>query len=157
MIYLGIDPGKSGAIARIDSCGVISVEPTPIENGEYNMHAMKFILHEATLLSTHAIYCIIERAQAMPKQGVVSMFEFGKGYGIWLALLASENIPFQVVHSRVWTKELLAGAPGEGKDRNIAAAKALFPTWQPKLKKELLHCDALLLAEYARRKWKGVK
>ena len=150
MVYLGIDVGKSGAVARIDEAGVIRVEPTPVRDGEYDIGAMELILMDYK--HGGPSFCMIERAQAMPGQGVVSMFEFGKGYGLWLALLSTLNIPYQIVHSRVWTKELLAGMPGEGKERNVTAAQRLFPSWKPKLKKELAYCDAILLAEYARRK-----
>jgi crossover junction endodeoxyribonuclease RuvC len=155
MIFIGIDVGKAGALARLTADRTLCVEPTPVKDKEYDIHAMYTMLHSCAALDQ--TFCVIERAQAMPGQGVVSMFEFGKGYGLWLALLSALNIPYQVVHSRVWTKELLAGSPGEGKDRNIAAAKALFPSWEPKLKKDLEHCDAILLAEYARRKWGGKK
>lgn len=154
MIYLGVDVGKSGAVAKLKNNELRHIQEVPVKDGEYDIHAMIYLLH-LCMDEGNAVFCMIERAQAMPGQGVVSMFEFGKGYGIWLALLSAVNIPYQVVHSRVWTKELLAGSPGEGKERNIAAARALFPTWNPKLKKDLTQCDALLLAEYARRKWKG--
>ena len=153
MVYIGIDVGKRGAIAVIHGKNGLSVYPTPVDgNGDYDIRAICGLLVGIVVAGTSDTFCVIERAQAMPGQGVVSMFEFGKGFGIWLALLTSFNIPFQIVHSRVWTKELLAGIPGEKKERNIAAAKNLFPEWSPRLKKELDYCDAMLLAEYARRK-----
>jgi hypothetical protein len=67
-----------------------------------------------------------------------------------MALTISE-IPFQVIHSRTWTKLMLLGASGEGKERAVSVAQHLFPQWQPKLKKELEYCDSILLAEYGRR------
>lgn len=154
MVFLGIDVGKAGGLARLTKDGVMNVTPVPVDDKEYDIHAM-YALLRSCVDKLEPTFCIIERAQAMPGQGVVSMFEFGKGYGLWLALLSALDIPYQVVHSRVWTKEMLAGSPGEGKERNVAAAKALFPSWQPKLKKDLEVCDAILLAEYARRKYRG--
>jgi hypothetical protein len=154
MIYLGIDAGKMGAVAKLTVDGVLTVTPTPIKAKEYDIHGMYELLQSCTS-KIEPSFCVIERAQSMPGQGVTSCFTFGFGYGLWLALLSALNIPYQVVHSRVWTKELLAGSPGEGKERNVAAAKALFPSWQPKLKKDLEVCDAILLAEYARRKYRG--
>lgn len=148
MTFVGIDPGKSGALAKIVH-DEMYVYPTPVKNGEYDIPGMTMLL--VGCMSERITFCVIERAQAMPGQGVVSMFEFGKGYGIWLALLSALVIPYQVVHSRVWTKQLLAGSPGEGKDRNVNAAKHLFPSWVPRFKKEEAYCDAILLAEYARR------
>lgn len=155
MNYLGIDVGKSGAVARIGYDGKLFVAPTPVRDGEYDIAAMAELVSRGIPMAgvtLMPVFAVIERAQAMPGQGVVSMFEFGKGYGLWLALLVASGVPYQIVHSRVWTKDMLRGAPGEGKERNISAAQRLFPSWKPKLKKELLYCDAILLAEYARRR-----
>lgn len=151
MVFIGIDPGKQGAIAKIEE-GCLLATPVPLSSGEYDVPGM---LDLFCGINNKEAFCVIERAQAMPGQGVVSMFEFGKGYGLWLGVLYASLIPFEVVHSRVWTKEMLAGAPGEGKNRGITVAKRLFPLWQPVFKKDLVVADAILLAEYARRRWKG--
>jgi hypothetical protein len=148
MIYLGIDPGKAGAVARIVN-DTLTVEPVPLIGREYDIGLMSHILRRC--ISADTCFAVIERAQAMPKQGVVGMFEFGKGFGIWLGILTSHSIPYEIVHSRVWTRELLKGLPGKGKERGVAAAKHLFPEWNPSLKKEWQYADAILLAEYARR------
>ena len=144
---MGIDPGKQGSVAVIGK--EVIVFPTPIIEKEYDIEGMKNILLQYS--PDVETFCILERAQAMPKQGVVSMFEFGKGYGMWLALLTSLGFKFQIVHSRTWTKKLLEGAPGEGKERNYHVARRLFPKWNPKLKKEYQYSDSILLAEYGRR------
>jgi hypothetical protein len=136
----------------------MNVWATPVTaDKEYDIKAMEvfFTLIPRDNEQNRLAYCILERAQAMPKQGVVSMFEFGRGYGIWQGILSCYEIPYAIVHSRVWTKQMLMGAPGEGKDKNYSAARKLFPQWQPKLKKEWTYSDSILLAEYARRTWKG--
>lgn len=153
MIYIGIDPGKQGAVACINPDGSLVVDHTPVIDKEYDIHKMGMLLIKSKALSTQ-VFVVIERAQAMPKQGVVSMFEFGKGYGIWLALLTTFAFPYQIIHSRVWTKEMLAGSPEIGKIRGIEVARRLFPTWNPALKKDLFCADAILLAEFARRLYK---
>ena len=146
MKYIGIDPGKSGSVTVIEGES-LRVTATPVIGKEYNVRQM-FTLLDAEKNNAVAI---LERAQAMPRQGVVSMFEFGRGYGIWIGLLSALNLPFRIVHSRVWTRMLLMGAPGEGKERAFFVARNLFPQWNPKLKKEYQFCDSILLAEYGRR------
>jgi len=152
MIFVGIDPGKQGSIAYLVNSS-IKVIATPIVEKEYDIVAMKNILLDIN--KNDEVFCVLERAQPMPKQGVVSMFSFGKGYGIWLALLVSLGLKFQIVHSRTWTRKMLEGSPGVGKERAFNVARNLFPSWQPKFKKEYQYADAILLAEYARRIYKN--
>jgi crossover junction endodeoxyribonuclease RuvC len=150
MIFIGIDPGKAGSISII-SGDALDVIPVPIVNDDYDMKEMYRLLMSYSLDS----FAIIERAQAMPGQGTVSMFTFGKGYGLWLMALTVSKIPFQIIHPRVWTKVMLLGASGEGKERAISVAQHLFPRWNPQKKKELQYCDSILLAEYGRRLKRG--
>lgn len=144
--FIGIDPGKLGSVSVL-SRGTLYVFPTPLLGDEYDASGM------VDLLGTYKdqAFCLLERAQAMPGQGVVSMFTFGKGYGMWLMALAALKIPYQIVHARTWTKVMLEGAPGEGKERSYVMARRLFPSWDPKKKKEHEYSDSMLLAEYGRR------
>ncbi|RLA38967.1 MAG: hypothetical protein DRR06_19895 [Gammaproteobacteria bacterium] len=155
-MYLGCDPGKKGSLAVIDQERfIIHHDPTPmlkLKKPDYDIVEMKL------LLQTYQEYgvidlCILEKAQAMPRQGVTSMFSIGKGYGIWLGLLTSLGIPFIEVHPRVWTRKLFIGVGGEGKDRNYNAARRLYPEWHPGYKYEREYADSLLLAEYGRLLW----
>lgn len=149
LTFVGIDPGKHGAVAFIDSKGkLLEVLPAPLIGKEYDIGHMHTMLDA---YNSYEVFVVIERAQTMPKQGVVSCFSFGEGFGIWKGILTSLRMPYQIVHARVWAKEMLKGAPGEGKERGIHMAKRLFPNWRPKLKKELQYADSLLLAEFARR------
>jgi len=154
MIHLGIDPGKAGSVAfikqKVGGKTELTVIPTPVVRQEYDIGDMAAILkiYEPT-------FGVIERAQTMPGQGSVSGGTFMKGYGIWLGILGALGIPYQIVHSRVWTRVMLAGAPGEGKERAYNVARNLFPEWQPKLKKEYQYADSILLAEYSRRIYQG--
>jgi crossover junction endodeoxyribonuclease RuvC len=146
--YIGIDPGKMGSVTILDHEGkLLALCPTPVVEKEYAMRQMNDIL----VGFKQDAFAIIERAQAMPGQGVVSMFNFGKGYGLWLMALEISNIPYQIVHARTWTRVMLDGAPGEGKERALHVARKLFPTWEPKKKLEYQYADSILLAEYGRR------
>lgn len=160
MQIIGIDPGKSGAVVSInlDTHAVCSKQITPMikvgkSRQEYDIAEMSNILRT---LSESGAKVFIERQQARPGQGVSSMFTTGVGYGIWLGICGGLQLPIEVVSPRSWTKELLRGVPGEGKGRNILAAKRLFPDQDLRKsdRARVPHdgiCDALLIAEYGWR------
>jgi len=161
MNIIGIDPGKSGAVAIIDreSHSVTLKAITPmIKVGksklEYDLQGMREILLQGSKGVQAKVF--IERQQARPGQGVSSMFTTGKGYGIWLGICAGLQIPIEVVSPISWTKEVLRGVPGEGKGRNILGAKRLFPSEDLRKsdRARTPHdgiCDAMLIAEYGWR------
>jgi crossover junction endodeoxyribonuclease RuvC len=161
MRIIGIDPGKSGAVAVIDqqSHSVIFKQIVPtIKVGkskqEYDLQGMREILLSNSDDTDAKVF--IERQQARPGQGVSSMFTTGKGYGMWLGLCAGLQIPIEVVSPLSWTKEVLRGVPGEGKGRNILGAKRLFPSvdLRKSERSRVPHdgiCDAILIAEYGWR------
>lgn len=153
-MFVGIDPGKNGAIATV-KCGMWDCVNVPLIGKDYDMFSMLGLLRPLIRVAEEVndeVVVILERAQAMPGQGVCSMFEFGRGYGLWQMALAALSLKTTTVHPRVWTKVMLLGAHGEGKERNINTAKNLFPGWMPKSKAQAIQqCDALLLAEYGRR------
>ena len=159
MIFIGIDPGKSGAVAVLDGDTERfgrSVFPTPTDGKEYNEAAMLALLEEYDM----AKLCAIEKTQAMPGQGSTSMHSIGYGAGLWHMALTACRIPFQVVSPRVWQKVMHAGIGGDDlKAKSIIAAKRLFPlvslkrTERSKIDDHNM-AEALLLAEYARRVYK---
>ena len=89
----------------------------------------------------------------MPGQGVTSCFSFGQNFGFILGLLRALVIPFELVRPQKWKKEFSCTSD---KNTSIEVAKRLFPGVDlrrtPKCQKP--HdgiCEALLMAEYARR------
>ena len=65
---------------------------------------------------------MLESQQAMPRQGVSSTFSTGQGFGMWRGILAALRLPYEIVTPATWTRGMLKGAPGEGKERAIAVA-----------------------------------
>jgi len=90
----------------------------------------------------------LEEAQAMPGQGVRSMFTCGVGFGVWLALLAALALPHTRVRPAIWKKAL-----GLGKDKEAARLRAmqLFPTADLRRKRDHGRAEALLLAYWGRQ------
>jgi hypothetical protein len=160
MIYLGIDPGLDGAIAAIGDgepgCDrVAGVIDTPTAHDgkrrRYVVNEMRTaILKLCQGGQIGRFKAAVERVHSMPKQGVVSSFTFGEGFGLWQGLLAGLSIPFDLVEPQRWKKALLDGAGKEKGASRIRAAQ-LFPGVDLRLVKHHGRGDALLIAEYRRR------
>jgi len=158
--FLGIDPGISGAVALLGSDGSVRFWNTPsIKTGgkrDYDGMHMQEILLEAISyveepLGLH-LHAYIERAQAMPKQGTTSMFNYGKGYGLWLGLLIGIGIPHTLVSPRRWKMAMMADM-AKDKGASLLRAKQLFPQCasQLQLVKDHDKAEALLIAAYGQQ------
>lgn len=110
-------------------------------------------------LSNEQVLWVVEAAQAMPKNGAVSMFNYGCGYGRILGVLEALKIPYQLVRSSKWSKPMLAGIESnvEGKERNVRAARNLNPEFvqaiTKRTKPDMGLIDAYLIAEWGRREF----
>lgn len=145
MTYIGIDPGKSGALAVIYEDGKAYVYP--FEEETY--------IEIAQNASSAACIACVEKVGAMPGQGVTSMFTFGKNAGFIEGVLQSLGIPYQLIPPQTWKKEFQLNA---SKQKSIDVCKKLFPVVSllptEKCRKENDGmAEALLMAEYARRKF----
>jgi hypothetical protein len=136
--YVGIDPGKTGAIAILHLDEVCFIEPQDLER-------------DPSLIDFIEVFVAIEKAQAMPKQGVVSMFHYGVSYGTMIGILKALRKPYQEISPRTWKKEF---SLTNDKKESVVMAVKLFPgaAGHLKFKKDHGKAEALLLAEYARRK-----
>ncbi len=152
MIIIGIDPGKTGAIACFTPYQIATCIPMPDPQG------IAACLVNFRGLTAHAF---LEKAQARPGQGVSSMFNYGTGYGTILGILAALEIPHTLVTPQSWMKVMHAGtAIGKTKDRSIEAAKRLFPgvslrATAKSLKDNHGMAEALLIAAYGQRVLSG--
>lgn len=153
---LGIDPGLTGAIAAITSAGNIELHDCPIlsigKKHNCNPAAMAAILR-GYQNSSEGLLVGIEKVHSMPGQGVASTFCFGEGYGVWLGILAALNICHELITPQAWKKSMMDGQVKD-KDASRLVALRLFPEVgeQLKLKRHHGRADALLIAEYLRRK-----
>ena len=150
MVYIGIDPGKSGAMAFMGNPDRGEIVVYPFNERDY----------ADTLMASsvgHDCCAVVERVTAMPKQGVTSMFNFGVNFGFIQGLLTAYGIPFELVSPAKWKREF--GVTSD-KNTSIAVAQRLFPgvsllrTERCKKPDDGI-AEALLMAEYARRKLGG--
>jgi crossover junction endodeoxyribonuclease RuvC len=166
MLYIGIDPGISGAIAALDldskSASFFDTPTVQIKSGkktknQQDVYAMVSILR--ALVEGKDVMVVIEKVNAMPGMGkdgerqtigATSAFNFGMGYGQWLGILAALGIPHQTVHPKTW-KNFMMQDMGKEKDASRVKAMQLFP-WSAKdlaRKKDHGRADALLMAAWA--------
>ncbi len=144
--YIGIDPGKHGGIAVLDSDGtVLDVAKMPETPQDLLGFLSKY---------KDCSICTLERVGGMPGNGGSAMFNFGKGYGHLQMALISLEIPTEDVTPNKWEKTYQLGSSGkfsktEWKNKLKAKAQQLFPSLGKKI--TLATCDALLIAEYGRR------
>ena len=144
--YIGIDPGKKGAIAIINSNSeCILLFDCPLIGKDIDDQAIKSELEGFK----DNCFALIEKAQAMPGQGVTSMFNYGEGYGLYKGIFTGLGIPFQEIRPAKWKKEF---SLSKDKALSIQTAKQLYPKQSGELlKTKDGRAEALLLAEYARR------
>ena len=69
-------------------------------------------------------HVFIEKQQPMPRQGLVSTFATGMGYGVYLGLLVSGGVKYTEVQPRIWKKDLGCTAD---KDQSRMRASELMP------------------------------
>lgn len=160
MLIAAIDCGLGGALALLFHSGDAASESyhvmdTPtlaltVQRGikrDYDIQGMYRLLDG--LSNAHVF---IEEAQAMPGQGVRSMFTTGYGFGLWLGLLSALQLPYTRVRPNVWKKAL-----GLSSDKEAARLRAQqwFPKADLRHKKDHGKAEALLLAWYGRQQMEG--
>ena len=136
-IFVGIDPGIFGGIAFLKTDSPVSAIPFK-----------KFNINNLILLRPFIVSCYIEGVNAMPGQGVVSTFKFGKNFGWWHGVLQSLDINYTVVYPLKWQNYLNCRSGG---DKRVTKQKA--QELYPGLKVTHAIADALLIATYAKRKY----
>jgi crossover junction endodeoxyribonuclease RuvC len=155
-MILGIDPGVVGAYAILNNAGIVCVDDLPslrlarsarpkVTRPELNLYALRQVL-----LSYPVKVAVIEQVNAMPKQGVTSMFRFGEALGGLCGLMIGLQIPLFKVRPQEWQRYFRIGA---GPDAARQHALQLYPSIAQRLvrKKDVHRADALLIATWGWR------
>ncbi len=154
---VGIDPGITGAVAAIDDLGdFICVHDAPtlvVKKGKgkrtvYQEAEMAKIF--AGLMSCYDVRIVgLENVHSMPGQGTTGVFSLGTGFGLWLGILAALKLPYERIEPAKWKRVMGVTADKAG---SIVLAQRLFPTAPLTLVKHHGRGEAILLAEYLRRR-----
>ena len=153
MIIIGIDPGLSGGIAVLNNNKVIELFDMPVmADGKKNKKQLnsallaKLIKESTSNASESAV--IVEQVNAMPGQGVTSMFNFGQTFGAIKGICATLELPIFFVRPSKWKKhfELI----NSSKDASRTKAIEMYPHLAEKLskKKDVNKSDAILIARF---------
>lgn len=157
-VYLGIDPGLSGALAfYAPRRNRLDVYDMPTETYHRNGKVKRRVdaVELGRIIGGHAatdnIYACVELVGAMPGQGVTSMFTFGRGVGVVDGVLgALEITPIVYVPPRTWMSAV--GLPPKAdKSLHRKFAQKAFPGAAHLFGrvKDDGRADAALIAKYA--------
>jgi Holliday junction resolvasome RuvABC endonuclease subunit len=146
-LYLGIDPGFSGAWGMIDHNGKYQSCGDMLNNGK---HILSRYVHAeiSQAVDRQDIQGVIESVHSMPGQGVSSSFKFGIAFGMAIAIMERINCPWMLVTPQKWKKEMGLTAD---KNESLDMARQLWPTAPLARKMDNGRAEALLMAEWLRR------
>ena len=99
MKIIGIDPGLSGAIAILENYKVLNIFDMPVmSEGKKNKRqlnsALLVNLLKQNIASDEDVAIVVEQVNAMPGQGVTSMFNFGQTFGAIKGICAALEFDF---------------------------------------------------------------
>ena len=153
MIIIGIDPGISGAISIVENKKILEVYDTPTmidgkkNKRQINSAQVTNIIKER-LNSGKKVVVVVEHVNAMPGQGVTSMFNFGQSFGVIKGICAALNLPIHFVRPVKWKKHF--NLIKTNKDASRTKVIEVYPEISDKLhrKKDSNRADAILIALY---------
>ena len=155
MRIIGIDPGLSGAIAVLDDFKIFEIYDMPImSEGKKNKNqlnrAQLVKILKNNFKNNEELFVIVEQVNAMPGQGVTSMFNFGQTFGAIKGICASLNLPIYYVRPSKWKKhfELINASKDASRTKVIEMYPSLSERF--KKKKDVNRADAVLIARYFR-------
>ena len=153
MKLIGIDPGLSGAIAILEDKKVIKLLDMPImAEGKKNKRQLnsanlsQYI--SSNIVDFNKTVVVVEQVNAMPGQGVTSMFNFGQTFGAIKGVCAALKLPIFFVRPSKWKKhfELI----NSSKDASRTKVIEMYPTLSAQLtkKRDVNKSDAVLIAKF---------
>jgi Holliday junction resolvasome RuvABC endonuclease subunit len=150
MKILGVDPGVHGGLAIIvidngtapQLLDAIDIPVTGVKAKE----RVDVLAIRAWIETHRPSHAVVERAQAMPKQGASSGFKYGRATGSIEAVIACCEIPLTIIEPTAWKK--FHGLRGGEKEASRQRALMLFPSSHALLarKKDHGRAEAALIA-----------
>ena len=116
-------------------------------------HLSKYIQTNIIDLNKSAV--VVEQVNAMPGQGVTSMFNFGQSFGILKGICSAMQLPMYFVRPSKWKKYF--GLIKSEKDASRTRAIEMFPYFSSHLskKKDSNKADAILIASFYHETYKS--
>lgn len=152
--YIGIDNGVSGTIAILTDNETIFVK-TPVKKEQDYTKAKKIItrvdvsaLKELLAPFANDAFILLERPLVNPNRFAATSSAL-RCHEAELTVIEMLGVPLQFIDSKEWQKALLPKGCDDTKKASLDIGNRLFPQFR-----EFKHPDrdALLIAEYAKRK-----
>ena len=151
MRIFGIDPGIAGAIAILDEKIIDVIELPTMSDGKKQKQLNSAQLSQyisKNIIDINKTVVVVEQVNAMPGQGVTSMFNFGQTFGAIKGISATLKLPIFFVRPSKWKKhfELI----NSSKDASRTKAIEMYPSFAQILskKKDVNKSDAILIARF---------
>ncbi|MDB9784531.1 crossover junction endodeoxyribonuclease RuvC [Pelagibacteraceae bacterium] len=153
MKIIGIDPGLSGGIAILENSKIKEIYDMPVmpegKKNKRQLNSAQLVkLIKDNIKVDEEVAIIVEQVNAMPGQGVTSMFNFGQTFGAIKGICAALGLPIFFVRPAKWKKhfELI----NSSKDASRTKVIEMYPSISDKLskKKDVNKSDAILIARF---------
>ena len=147
-MIIGIDPGKSGAVAVWDD-GIEKVIKCP-NNPDDMSDVIRLVRNRFVSNRSNHLVAYMERVWARPSNATRAAFTFGVNYGEWLGILSSFNVDTVLITPQTWMKyykdKFKIKLPKEKKDRKNKLKEIAAQYTDKKI--TLYNADAILIAVY---------
>lgn len=160
-LYVGIDPGATGAIAflhpidlrksiavDIPTVRIATSRKTASGNPSYRTQTDLGALWDIFAACKdiwHKLFVVIEHQQPIPTDTALTGFTVGKNFGMWPLFLYSHGIVHDTIRPVKWKKS--QGLIKQDKEAARLRAQKLFPNASLNRKKDHNRAEALLIAE----------
>ena len=153
MKIIGIDPGLSGAIAVLEDKKVLGIYEMPVmaegKKNKRQLNSAQLVdIIKNNIIKSEEIAVVVEQVNAMPGQGVTSMFNFGQTFGAIKGVCAALELPIFFVRPSKWKKyfDLI----NSSKDSSRTKVIEMYPSLSSQLtkKKDVNKSDAILIARF---------
>lgn len=163
-VFIGIDPGSSGAIAfRCHNLYCVVDIPTfKVKRNKGNRTVANYPAiieifrnvrnHLGGKLHEGSVHAIIEEAQskvAGSRAGAFAALSLGISFGMWPLFLLSLGISVSIERPHIWKGKM--GLRGKDKETSRFKAQNLFPQAELHRKKDHDRAEALLIAEFLKK------
>lgn len=181
IVYIGVDPGKKGAVAYLETTDdgrVLRVgsrhtpvltatkkfaraktkagKPRVSRKVTYDILGMQRMLRNIrnhAWLGAKFVFCI-ERQWPRPEDGKGQVQAMAEGYATWKTVAVLEGLSIVEVSPTAWKPRYVP--TGSDKAASVRICKQLFPSLDLPLVKDSDRAEAVLLADYVRRKTHGL-
>ena len=158
MIYIGIDPGKTGGITimQISDDGWKKIKSLDIHMMPQTEQDIMKVFSEVVMKGIYT-KATIEAQHAFPGMGAKAQWTFAQHYGFLRGVLVSLAIPFTEVSPQTWMA-YFGFKRKKGEDKKLHKTRILQKAQNlyPQSSVALQTADSLMLCEYLRLTEKGV-